>query len=72
MPVVLNAANEVAVAVFLDGRLAFTDIPRVIEQTMDEHSAEDVSTLAGVRTIDAWARDRAQAIAGGLESKVRT
>ncbi len=34
VPAVLNAANEVAVAAFLDGRLKFTDIPRLIEETM--------------------------------------
>jgi 1-deoxy-D-xylulose-5-phosphate reductoisomerase len=72
MPVVLNAANEVAVAAFLGGRLAFIDIPRVIEQAMDAHAPAEVSTLAGVRAIDGWARDRAQAIAGGLELKVKT
>ena len=37
LPVVLNAANEVAVALFLDGRLGFTDIAEVIERTMDAH-----------------------------------
>jgi 1-deoxy-D-xylulose-5-phosphate reductoisomerase len=72
MPVVLNAANEVAVAAFLDGRLTFTGIPRVIEQTMDAHAPAEVSTLAAVRAVDAWARDRAQAITGGLELRVRT
>jgi 1-deoxy-D-xylulose-5-phosphate reductoisomerase len=72
MPVVLNAANEVAVAAFLAGRLTFTGIPRVIEQTMDAHAPAEVSTLAAVRAVDAWARDRAQAITGGLELRVRT
>ena len=39
LPVVLNAANEVAVEAFLDGKLGFTAIPRVIERTMDAHAA---------------------------------
>ena len=44
VPVVLNAANEVAVAAFLEGRLGFTSIPAVIERTMNAHQAESVST----------------------------
>jgi 1-deoxy-D-xylulose-5-phosphate reductoisomerase len=34
MPAVLNAANEVAVAAFLEGRIKFLDIPRTVEATM--------------------------------------
>jgi 1-deoxy-D-xylulose-5-phosphate reductoisomerase len=67
-PVVLNAANEVAVASFLMGRLAFTRIPAVIERTMNAHTAESVSTVELIRRVDAWARDRANAEAGKLES----
>jgi 1-deoxy-D-xylulose-5-phosphate reductoisomerase len=70
LPVVLNAANEVAVALFLDGRLAFTSIAGVIEQTMTAHEPAEVGTLAEVRAVDAWARDHAREIARGLESKV--
>ena len=55
----LNAANEVAVASFLAGRLGFTDIPRVIAQSMDAHVPAPVSTLQAVRRIDAAARDYA-------------
>jgi 1-deoxy-D-xylulose-5-phosphate reductoisomerase len=66
-PVVLNAANEVAVASFLDGRLAFTSIPVVIEQTMNVHEPESVSTVELIRRVDRWARERAETFAGGLE-----
>jgi 1-deoxy-D-xylulose-5-phosphate reductoisomerase len=59
LPVVLNAANEVAVASFLDGRLGFTAIARVIAQTMDAHVAAPTDTLEGVRQIDRWAHDHA-------------
>jgi 1-deoxy-D-xylulose-5-phosphate reductoisomerase len=58
--VVLNAANEVAVASFLKGRLAFTSIPRVIEQAMDGHPAAAASTLNDVRTLDVSARQYAE------------
>jgi len=70
LPVVLNAANEVAVDRFLEGRLAFTAIPRVIERTMETVPAMEVLTLAEVRAVDQSARNCAQAIARGVESKV--
>ena len=65
LPVVLNAANEVAVAAFLDGRLGFTGIPDVIEQAMDAlraNGAAPVRTLDDVRAVDRWARDFADAL----------
>jgi 1-deoxy-D-xylulose-5-phosphate reductoisomerase len=65
LPVVLNAANEVAVASFLEGKLGFTDIPRVIAHTMNAHQVEDVSSLAVVRRTDAWARVQAASVLAG-------
>ena len=70
LPVVLNAANEIAVALFLDGKLGFGAIPGVIERTMDAHLPAEVGTLAAVRAVDHWARDYAREIARGLELKV--
>jgi 1-deoxy-D-xylulose-5-phosphate reductoisomerase len=70
LPVVLNAANEVAVARFLDGRLGFTAIPDVIERTMSAHEPAEVATLAAVRAVDRWAREYSLEIARGLELKV--
>jgi 1-deoxy-D-xylulose-5-phosphate reductoisomerase len=67
LPIVLNAANEVAVASFLDGRLGFTQIPRVIEQAMDAHTPEPAATLADVRRVDRWARTHAVELAKELE-----
>jgi len=69
LPIVLNAANEVAVASFLEGRLGFTDIPVLITRTMDAHRAGRAETLEDVRRIDAWARERAQAEGRRLQSK---
>jgi 1-deoxy-D-xylulose-5-phosphate reductoisomerase len=66
-PVVLNAANEVAVAAFLDGRLGFTMIPAMIERVMNDHRPEPVSSVDLVRRVDAWARERAAALTGELE-----
>jgi 1-deoxy-D-xylulose-5-phosphate reductoisomerase len=70
LPVVLNAANEVAVARFLDGRLPFTGIARVIDEAMQAHRPEPVSTLAEVRKVDQWARERAAGIAEKVELEV--
>jgi 1-deoxy-D-xylulose-5-phosphate reductoisomerase len=67
LPVVLNAANEVAVGAFLDRKLGFMAIPSVIERTMDAHTAEPVSTLQAVRRVDRWAREYAQRAARELE-----
>ena len=65
LPIVLNAANEVAVAAFLDGTLSFVAIPEVIERAMDASRAGDVTTLAGVRTVDRWAREFARDLVTG-------
>ncbi|MGH9203700.1 MAG: 1-deoxy-D-xylulose-5-phosphate reductoisomerase, partial [Vicinamibacterales bacterium] len=70
LPVVLNAANEVAVAAFLDGRLGFTSIAQVIERTMNAHDVGHVSALQVVRTADGWAREYARDAARELESTV--
>ena len=70
VPVVLNAANEVAVETFLDGKLGFMAIPRVIEKTMDAHEAVEVDTLRVVRGVDSWARAHAAEVARELELKV--
>ena len=68
--VVLNAANEVAVASYLDEKLSFVSIPRVIEQAMDAHSAGPVSTLDEVRELDRWARGYSQKLVRELELRV--
>jgi 1-deoxy-D-xylulose-5-phosphate reductoisomerase len=70
LPVVLNAANEIAVARFLEGRIAFTAIAHVIERTMAAHQPTDVHTLAMVRAVDQRARADAADVARGLELKV--
>ena len=70
LPVVLNAANEVAVGAFLDRRLGFTAIPRVIEQALEAHEGSAVDTLAAVRRLDSWARQYALGVIenAGLKS----
>ena len=71
LPIVLNASNEVAVASFLEGQLAFTAIPDVIAATMGAHTAAPVGTLSAVRAVDAWARAHAQELVRAVESTER-
>jgi 1-deoxy-D-xylulose-5-phosphate reductoisomerase len=52
LPVALNAANEVAVGAFLDGRIAFSDIAAVIGGILDRHEVVEAETLEAVLTID--------------------
>ena len=55
-PAVLNAADEVAVQAFLDRRISFTDIPRLIEESLDAHQGVSEVTFENVMAADAWAR----------------
>jgi 1-deoxy-D-xylulose-5-phosphate reductoisomerase len=58
-PAVLNAANEVAVEAFLEQRLGFTAIPRLICAVLDRHEVIAADTLAAVLAADAAARTAA-------------
>lgn len=59
-PAVLNAANEVAVEAFLEGKLAFTRIPAVIERVLADISWAEVARLEDVLVADAGAREAAR------------
>lgn len=69
-PVVLNAANEVAVSAFLEGRLGFLQIPVLIERMLDAAGRETSvpRSLADVRATDAWARQKAAETTSTLPS----
>ncbi|MBX5468524.1 MAG: 1-deoxy-D-xylulose-5-phosphate reductoisomerase [Thermoleophilaceae bacterium] len=58
-PCVLNAANEVAVRAFLDGRLSFTGIPEVIERCLESLPVEPVGHFSDLSRADAAARELA-------------
>jgi 1-deoxy-D-xylulose-5-phosphate reductoisomerase len=61
MPAVLNAADEIAVEAFLKGRIKFTDIPRVIENTMAAYTPSGgLPSFQEVVEVDAWARAKAE------------
>ncbi|HDZ77157.1 MAG TPA: 1-deoxy-D-xylulose-5-phosphate reductoisomerase [Candidatus Omnitrophica bacterium] len=55
-PCVLNAANEEAVKAFLDKRINFTDIPKVIGKVLKKHRLVKHPNLAQILEIDSWAR----------------
>jgi 1-deoxy-D-xylulose-5-phosphate reductoisomerase len=60
-PAVFNAANEVAVQAFLDGRIAFGGIARTIADVLDAHDGRPARDLAAVLAADRWARQEAEA-----------
>jgi 1-deoxy-D-xylulose-5-phosphate reductoisomerase len=66
-PAVYNAANEVAVGAFLDGRLRFTGIPRVVARTLEACPPVPINTVDSVRAADGAARARARALVEELE-----
>ena len=70
LPIVLNAANEVAVERFLEGRLGFNSVPDVIARAMAAHTPARTDTLDAVRTVDEWARQCSQEIAREVELRV--
>jgi 1-deoxy-D-xylulose-5-phosphate reductoisomerase len=65
-PCVLNAADEVAVAAFLEERIPFTAIPAVIERVLEEMPARPVTHFDDLFAADAEARERSQEQVRGL------
>ncbi|HMU33106.1 MAG TPA: 1-deoxy-D-xylulose-5-phosphate reductoisomerase [Pyrinomonadaceae bacterium] len=59
MPAVLNAANEVSVRAFLDGKISFGEIAETNARVMREHSPTNADSLDAVLDADSWARRRA-------------
>jgi 1-deoxy-D-xylulose-5-phosphate reductoisomerase len=59
-PVILNAANEIAVAAFLDQRIRFTDIPILIERALDKAPPGQLTSIEQCVGIDSEARHRVQ------------
>jgi 1-deoxy-D-xylulose-5-phosphate reductoisomerase len=61
---VLNAANEEAVAAFLDGRIPFTAIAESVREVLDDHLPSTLNRLEDVLEADAWARERSREALG--------
>ena len=71
MPAVMNAADEVAVQLFLDGKIGFLDIARLVERAMEAHPAVTRPTLEDILAADAWAREFTASLTGGTEVGIR-
>lgn len=59
LPAVFNAANEVAVEAFCDGRVTFDRIPRLVGEVMDLHEVVEAPSLEAILEADSWARAEA-------------
>lgn len=66
LPTVVNAADEVAVKLFLNKKIKFLDIASIIKKTMDEHKNINNPTLKEILKADALARDAARKISSNL------
>ena len=62
MPCVLNASNEIAVEYFLNEKIKFTDIPKIVYKTMEEHKSKNKLdySLDDVLQADKFAREFAK------------
>ena len=63
-PTVFNAANEVAVARFLEGRLPFGRIAETIEAVLERHEPGPQQNLEVIKAADRWSRAEAEAVVG--------
>ncbi len=61
-PAALNGANEVAVEAFLDGRIGFLGIPRLVKEVLEGHRPQKVDTIEDVMESDRWSRRAAEEI----------
>jgi 1-deoxy-D-xylulose-5-phosphate reductoisomerase len=66
-PAVLCAADEVAVDHFLQEKIRFTDIPRIIEKVLDKHSGQSHPSLDDIKAADSWARETTLKIIGSYK-----
>ena len=70
-PAILNAANEVAVASFLDNKLKFTDIPYIVEQTLKNLTSRVADTLKEILEDDLAARKEAETLIHSMVKQVQ-
>jgi 1-deoxy-D-xylulose-5-phosphate reductoisomerase len=70
MPAVLNAANEAVVALFLEERVTFQQIPQLLEQVCERHSVISDPVLQDILDADTWARVEVQILAERIHSQI--
>ena len=61
-PAVMNAANEVAVMAFLEGKIPLTRIVEIVQTVVDEHEPASIVSIVNIERADTWARARAAEI----------
>jgi 1-deoxy-D-xylulose-5-phosphate reductoisomerase len=61
-PAVMNAANEVAVMAFLEGKIPLTRIVETVQAVVDEHEPPSIVSIVNIERADGWARARAAEI----------
>lgn len=69
MPAVMNAANEVAVSLFLENKIKFTDISLMINSVMDSHKVNNNPSINDIIEVDEWARKEAMKTYNNLSRK---
>jgi len=69
LPTVINAADEVAIELFLNKKIKFSDIPNIIKRTMDKHRNISNPILEEILKVDVWARETARKISNNLIAK---
>ena len=67
-PAVLSGADEVAVEMFLNGRIGFMDIYRTISQVLEDHESSSDANLEDIMAADEWAKARAREVGAALPS----
>jgi 1-deoxy-D-xylulose-5-phosphate reductoisomerase len=71
MPAVLSAANEIGVKYFLEKKIGYHDIARVIKTTMDAHTPFPVKSIEDALKADLWARQEAEKVIGaGVQGQI--
>jgi 1-deoxy-D-xylulose-5-phosphate reductoisomerase len=60
LPAVLNAANEISVQAFLDGKIRLSEIAQINEKVMNLHETEAANSLEIILEADGWARKEAE------------
>ncbi len=71
-PAVMNAANEAAVALFLDGKIAFTDIFAIVQDSITDKKYENTDSIDGVLELDRTVREGVYSLAGAAERRTRS
>ena len=72
MPTVLNAANEVAVSSFLDGRIDLPDIAAIVGSVVKEHIPQPAADIQAILSADKEARTAAERLIGARQASAAT